>query len=82
VRQNLALVFGLQGKLQDAEAVLRRDLAPDQVSAALATIRRMVAQPNSWAAIRNAERKPSRPAPDAVEKKAAAPIPKVDLRRF
>src|SRR5215218_4860700 len=80
VRQNLALVFGLQGKLQEAEAVLRRDLAPEDVAAALATIRRMVAQPNSWAAIRAAEQKSPRPAP--VQKKAAAQEPKVELRRF
>jgi Flp pilus assembly protein TadD len=69
VRQNLALVYGLQGKLQEAEAVLRRDLPPEEAAAALATVRRMVAQPNSWAAIRSAERKPTRP--PAPAKKAA-----------
>src|SRR3954470_13562024 len=57
VRQNFALILGLQGKFQDAEAVLRRDLAEGEVAPALAALRRMVAQPNSWAAIRGAERK-------------------------
>jgi Flp pilus assembly protein TadD len=80
VRQNLALIFGLQGKFQEAEAVLRRDLPQAEVSAALATIRQMVAQPNSWAAIRGAERKAGRA--KAVQAKAAAQDQKVELRRF
>lgn len=80
VRQNLALVLGLQGKFQEAEAVLRRDLPPAEVSGALAALRRMVAQPNSWAAIRKAEPKPPRaPAPP---KRAEAPDQQIQLRRF
>jgi Flp pilus assembly protein TadD len=80
VRQNLALIFGLQGKFQEAEAVLRRDLPPGEVSAALATLRQMVAQPNSWAAIRGAERKAVRS--KTVQAKAATQEQKVELRRF
>jgi Flp pilus assembly protein TadD len=80
VRQNLALVLGLQGKLQDAEAVLRRDLPPSEVSAALTTIRQMVAQPNSWAAIRGADRKSARAKP--ARPKTAAQDSKLELRRF
>lgn len=79
VRQNLALVLGLQGKFQEAEAVLRRDLPPGEVSAALAALRRMVAQPNKWAAVRKAEPKAR---PPAAEKKAAAQDPLIELRRF
>jgi len=56
VRQNLALVLGLQGKLPEAEGVLRRDLPPEEASANLAALRGMVAQPNSWNAIRRAGR--------------------------
>ena len=56
VRQNLALVLGLQGKFQDAETVLRRDLPPQDAAANLAALRGMVAQPNSWNAIRRAGR--------------------------
>jgi Flp pilus assembly protein TadD len=80
VRYNLALVLGLQGKFQDAEAVLRRDLPPADVAAALGALRQMVAQPNSWAAIRGAERKTAR-AP-AARKATAAQDGKVELRRF
>ena len=54
VRQNLALVLGLQGKFAEAEDVLRRDLAPGEVSANLAALRGMVKQTNSWDAIRQA----------------------------
>lgn len=80
VRQNLALVLGLQGKLEEAEAVLRRDLPPDEISAALGTLRQMVAQPNSWAAIRRTERKAHTPA--AQKKTLHNQDAKVDLRRF
>lgn len=36
IRQNLALVLGLEGKLSEAEELLRRDLPPDQADANLA----------------------------------------------
>lgn len=54
VRQNLALVLGLQGKFPEAEEALRRDLPPEAASANLAALRGMVAQPNQWDAIRRA----------------------------
>jgi Flp pilus assembly protein TadD len=56
VRQNLALVLGLQGKFPEAEEVLRRDLPPEAASANLAALRGMVSQPNSWNAIRRTGR--------------------------
>jgi len=55
VRQNLALVLGLQGKFADAEAVLRRDLPPSDVAANMQALRGMVAQTNSWNAIKRAD---------------------------
>jgi Flp pilus assembly protein TadD len=59
VRQNLALVLGLQGKFGEAEGVLRQDMAPAEATQTLASIKRMVAQPNSWKALRQqAEAKP------------------------
>lgn len=58
VRQNLALVYGLRGKFAEAETVLRRDFTPEESAAMLASFRRMVAQPNSWNAIRKAGRAP------------------------
>ncbi|MDX5393065.1 MAG: pilus assembly protein TadD, partial [Caulobacteraceae bacterium] len=38
-RQNLALILGLQGRLDEAEALARRDLPPQMVSANLAYLR-------------------------------------------
>ena len=54
VRQNLALVLGLQGKFAEAEAILRRDQPPAEAAANMSALRAMVSQPNSWAAIRRA----------------------------
>ena len=54
VRQNLALVLGLQGRFNEAEAVLRQDLSPEETAATLASFERMVAQPNKLEAIRRA----------------------------
>jgi Flp pilus assembly protein TadD len=55
VRQNLALVLGLRAKFADAEAVLRRDLAPEEAAANVAAMRGAVVQPNAWKALRAAE---------------------------
>ena len=55
VRQNLALVLGLQGKFQEAEEVLRRDLPATEVADNMTALRRMVAQPNTLAAIRGGQ---------------------------
>jgi Flp pilus assembly protein TadD len=74
VRQNFALVLGLQGKFQEAEDVFRRDLPASEVAANMTALRRMIAQPNSWAAIRGSERQAAHPpaAQGKVEAKAAA----------
>jgi Flp pilus assembly protein TadD len=42
-RQNLALVLGLQGKIAEAEPLLRRDLPPDVANANLAYLREAAA---------------------------------------
>ncbi|NEU10868.1 tetratricopeptide repeat protein [Methylobacterium sp. BTF04] len=52
VRQNLALVLGLQGKFADAEAVSRQDLTPEESAANAASLKRFVAQPTSVRAIK------------------------------
>ena len=44
VRQNLALVVGLQGRFQEAETIAKADLPPDQAAENVATLRRMMAQ--------------------------------------
>jgi Flp pilus assembly protein TadD len=75
VRQNFALVLGLQGKFQEAEDVFRRELPASEAAANMTALRRMIAQPNSWAAIRGAERQTAHPPaahPKAETAKAAA----------
>ena len=47
VRQNLALVVGLQGRFQDAETIARADLPPDEAAANVTYLRRMLAQNGS-----------------------------------
>lgn len=66
VRRNLALVLGLRGRLPEAEAMLRRDLPPQQAEEAMAGIRGMVRQNNSWSAIKQSDRAhPAAGKPDA-----------------
>lgn len=48
VRQNLALVIGLQGRFDEARAMFALELAPDQVEANLAYIRAMLTQQDRW----------------------------------
>ena len=38
-RQNLAMVLGLQGKMSEAEQILRRELPPDQAERNLSWLR-------------------------------------------
>jgi len=59
VRQNLALVLGLEGKLQEAEVLLRRDLPPEQADANLAWLQQKLqarptppASDRSWDSVR------------------------------
>ena len=49
IRQNLALVVGLQGRFDEARNIASQDLPPDQVEANLAYLQQMLAQPNTWA---------------------------------
>jgi len=48
VRQNLALVVGLQGRFQEAEQIARGDLSPGEAASNVAYLRRMLAQQNEW----------------------------------
>ncbi len=56
VRQNLALVVGLQGRFAEAEQIATADLSPDEAAANVAYLRQMLAQ-KDW----NAPRKPEAP---------------------
>jgi Flp pilus assembly protein TadD len=49
VRQNLALVIGLQGRFAEAETMARADLPPDEAAANVAYLRQMISeQQNNW----------------------------------
>jgi Flp pilus assembly protein TadD len=48
LRQNLALVVGLEGRFDEARRIASTDLPPDQVEANMAYLQKMLAQPNTW----------------------------------
>jgi len=54
IRQNLALVLGLQGRFDEARAIYRAELSPDQVEANMAYIRTLLTQKNRWDAVKSA----------------------------
>lgn len=54
IRQNLALVIGLQGRFDEARALFAKELPPDQVEANMAYIRQLLTQQNRWGAIQGA----------------------------
>jgi Flp pilus assembly protein TadD len=49
VRQNLALVVGLQGRFAEAETIARADLPAEEAAANVAYLRQMLAHPNGLA---------------------------------
>jgi len=55
IRQNLALVVGLQGRFEEARALFAAELPPDQVDANMAYIKSLLTQQNRWAAIKGAD---------------------------
>ena len=48
VRQNLALVVGLQGRFAEAESIAQADLPSGEAAANVAYLRQMLAQQNGW----------------------------------
>jgi Flp pilus assembly protein TadD len=50
VRQNLALVLGLQGRFAEAENIAQADLPSGEAAANVAYLRQMLAQQNGWKA--------------------------------
>jgi Flp pilus assembly protein TadD len=58
VRQNLALVVGLQGRFGEAESIAQADLPSDEAATNVAYLRQMLAQQNGW----KATAEPSKPA--------------------
>jgi Flp pilus assembly protein TadD len=62
VRQNLALVVGLQGRFAEAEKIARADLPEDEAAANVNYLRQMLSQQNEW---KKMGRQPNLPQPDA-----------------
>lgn len=52
VRQNLALVVGLEGRFQEAEQIASHELSPAQAQANVAYLRSMLAQQNAWSQLK------------------------------
>lgn len=48
VRQNLALVVGLQGRFEEAKSIARGDLSPDEAAANVVYLRQILAQKDDW----------------------------------
>jgi Flp pilus assembly protein TadD len=48
IRQNLALVVGLQGRFDECRSLFAAELPPDQVEANMAYIRALLTQQNRW----------------------------------
>jgi Flp pilus assembly protein TadD len=59
MRQNLALVLALQGKYDEAERISARDLSPADAAANVASIRRMIAESNTWQKIQQVGKPPA-----------------------
>jgi Flp pilus assembly protein TadD len=55
IRQNLALVVGLQGRFDDARKLFAAELPPEQVEANMAYIRALLTQQNRWDLIKGAK---------------------------
>lgn len=52
IRQNMALIVGLQGRFKEAEKIAAADLPPHTVKANIAYLRQMLSQPNSWKTVK------------------------------
>jgi Flp pilus assembly protein TadD len=48
VRQNLALIVGLQGRFEEAETIAKADLPSDEAAANVAYLRQLLARPGKW----------------------------------
>jgi Flp pilus assembly protein TadD len=56
VRQNLALVVGLQGRFDEAEKIASQELSPEQAQANIAYLRQMLAQQNAWSQLKDQDK--------------------------
>ena len=61
VRQNLALVVGLQGRFPEAETIASADLPPEQAAANVAYLKQMMSDHNDWAQLAPGQKSTDRP---------------------
>ena len=54
IRQNLALVIGLQGRFEEAQTMFAKELPPEQVESNMSYIRALLTQQNRWDLIKGA----------------------------
>jgi Flp pilus assembly protein TadD len=59
IRQNLALVVGLQGRFPEAEQIAGAELSPEDAKANIAYLRGMLAQQNTWSMLKDKDAKKS-----------------------
>lgn len=57
LRQNLALVVGLQGRFEEAKTIVKADLPPQQVEQNIAYLRQMLSQPDPWKKLSKLDKK-------------------------
>jgi len=57
VRQNLALVIGLQGRFKEAETVARGELSEAAAQDNIAYLRKMLSQQNAWNQLKQQDKK-------------------------
>jgi Flp pilus assembly protein TadD len=55
IRQNLALVIGLQGRFKEATDLFSREMPPEQVQSNMGYVRALLTQQNRWDTIKNAQ---------------------------
>lgn len=59
IRQNLALVVGLQGRFDEAQQIAGAELPAEEASANVAYLRQMLAQQNTWSKLKDTDAKKS-----------------------
>lgn len=57
VRQNLAMVVGLQGRFAEAEQIATQELSPEQAQANVQYLRSMLSQQNAWNELKDDKKK-------------------------
>jgi Flp pilus assembly protein TadD len=55
IRQNLALVVGLQGRFKEAEQIASAELSAEQAAANVAYLKKMLEQQNNWQKLKTAD---------------------------